>query len=47
MDVNLTSEGKTKLELGAKLSFSYEVNWRVSSRPVRLRDPEHNFSIQC
>ena len=31
VDVNLTSEGKTKLELGAQVQFSYEVNWVPST----------------
>ena len=31
IDVNLTSEGKTRLKLGEKLSFSYEVTWKKSS----------------
>ncbi|XP_068245606.1 transmembrane 9 superfamily member 3-like [Palaemon carinicauda] len=30
VDVNLTSEVKHKLELGAKLKFTYEVNWKKS-----------------
>ena len=31
IDVNLTSEGKTKLKLGEQLAFSYEVTWKRSS----------------
>ena len=31
IDVNLTSEGKTKLKLGEQLAFSYEVTWKKSS----------------
>lgn len=31
VDVNLTSEVKQKLELGAKLKFTYEVNWKKSA----------------
>ena len=31
IDVNLTSEGKTKLKLGEQLAFSYEVIWKKSS----------------
>ena len=31
IDVNLTSEGKTKLKLGEQLAFSYEVTWKQSS----------------
>ena len=31
VDVNLTTEGKVKLEKGVTLSFSYEVNWYPSS----------------
>lgn len=27
VDVNLTTEGRAKLELGAKIEFTYEVNW--------------------
>lgn len=30
VDVNLTSEGKIKLEPNKKISFTYEVNWRKS-----------------
>lgn len=47
MDVNLTSEGKTKLELGAKLSFSYEVNWKVSPLfcPKTIPFPQANADI--
>jgi transmembrane 9 superfamily protein 3 len=30
VDVNLTSEGKVKLEANKKLQFSYEVNWKKS-----------------
>ena len=30
VDVNLTSENKVKLEKGAVLSFTYEVNWKTS-----------------
>ena len=29
-DVNLTSEGRTKLQLGDSIAFSYEVIWRPS-----------------
>ena len=28
VDVNLTSEGRTKLQLGQSLAFSYEVIWK-------------------
>ena len=31
VDVNLTSEGKTRLELGATLAFTYEVSWSPSA----------------
>ena len=31
VDVNLTSETKQKLELGAKIKFTYEVNWKKST----------------
>lgn len=31
VDVNMTSEGKERLEEGKKIEFSYEVNWRPSS----------------
>ncbi|XP_015793422.1 transmembrane 9 superfamily member 3 [Tetranychus urticae] len=31
VDVNLTTDGKAKLELGTKLEFTYEVNWKKSS----------------
>lgn len=37
VDVNLTSEGKEKLELGKSLAFSYEVNWRESNVPFEDR----------
>ena len=36
VDVNLTSEGKVKLEQGTKLSFSYEVNWHES--PIKFEE---------
>jgi len=29
VDVNLTSESKVKLELGARVSFTYEVHFNV------------------
>jgi len=29
VDVNLTSEAKVKLELGARVSFTYEVHFNV------------------
>lgn len=46
VDVNLTSEDKQKLELNAKVRFTYEVNWKPS--PVSFRDRfdkylDHNF----
>lgn len=31
MDVNLTSEAKVDLKIGAKVKFTYEVNWKPSS----------------
>ena len=31
VDVNLTSEGRTKLQLGESLAFSYEVIWKKQS----------------
>ena len=31
IDVNLTSEGRTKLQLGDSIEFSYEVIWRPST----------------
>lgn len=31
VDVNLTSEARQKLELGARVKFTYEVNWRKSN----------------
>ena len=31
VDVNLTSESKKKLTLGAKIGFTYEVNWKKST----------------
>ncbi|KAG0692600.1 Transmembrane 9 superfamily member 3 [Chionoecetes opilio] len=36
VDVNLTSEARQKLELGAKVKFTYEVNWKKST--VRFED---------
>lgn len=36
VDVNLTTEGKVKLEQGIKLTFTYEVNWTPSN--VRFED---------
>lgn len=36
VDVNLTSEYKVKLELGIKIPFTYEVNWKPS--PVKFED---------
>lgn len=36
VDVNLTSEARQRLELGAKVKFTYEVNWKRSS--VRFED---------
>ena len=37
IDVNLTSEGKTKLKLGEELAFSYEVTWKRSSLKFEVR----------
>ena len=37
IDVNLTSEGKTKLRLGEQLAFSYEVTWKKSSLKFEVR----------
>lgn len=36
VDVNMTSEGKIKLEIGKEIEFSYEVNWKVSH--VQFKD---------
>lgn len=36
VDVNLTSEVKVKLENGARIKFTYEVNWVPSS--VKFED---------
>ena len=36
VDVNLTSDGRVKLAPGAKLDFSYEVNFRAS--PIAFHD---------
>ena len=30
VDVNLTSEGRAKLQLGDSVAFSYEVVWKTS-----------------
>ncbi|XP_046853365.1 transmembrane 9 superfamily member 3-like [Xenia sp. Carnegie-2017] len=56
VDVNLTSESKTKLSVGSKLSFTYEVKWKpstvkFSNRYEKYLDPNffqhriHWFSI--
>ena len=37
IDVNLTSEGKTKLKLGEEIAFSYEVTWKKSSLKFEVR----------
>lgn len=37
VDVNLTSDAKVKLEIGAELSFSYEVKWHTSAVPFENR----------
>ncbi len=31
VDVNMTTEGKTLLKRGAKIAFSYEINWKPST----------------
>ena len=31
MDVNLTSEGRSKLQLGNSIEFTYEVSWKKSN----------------
>ncbi|XP_052262723.1 transmembrane 9 superfamily member 3-like [Dreissena polymorpha] len=36
VDVNLTSDAKVKLEIGAEISFSYEVKWHTSE--VKFHD---------
>jgi transmembrane 9 superfamily protein 3 len=36
VDVNLTNEGKVKLERGAQIPFTFEVNWKSSS--VKFHD---------
>lgn len=36
VDVNLTSESKRKLTDGAKIGFTYEVNWKKSN--VKFED---------
>ncbi|CAB3367735.1 transmembrane 9 superfamily member 3 [Cloeon dipterum] len=36
VDVNLTSENKVRLDLNAKIPFTYEVNWRKS--PIKYED---------
>ncbi|XP_071528794.1 transmembrane 9 superfamily member 3 [Panulirus ornatus] len=36
VDVNLTSEARQKLELGAKIKFTYEANWKKSN--VKFED---------
>lgn len=37
IEVNLTSESKTRLRSGDNLDFSYEVNWKASSTPFNKR----------
>lgn len=37
VDVNLTSDGRVKLAPGAKLDFSYEVNWKSSPTTFQNR----------
>lgn len=37
VDVNLTSEGKTKLEVGMMLPFTYQLTWRLSTVPFTRR----------
>ena len=32
IDVNLTSEGRTRLQLGDSIAFSYEVIWKPSTK---------------
>lgn len=36
VDVNLTSESKKKLTVGANIGFTYEVNWKKSN--VKFED---------
>lgn len=55
VDVNLTSEQKVKLEIGAKIPFTYEVNWKISAvkfedRFDKYLDPnffQHRVSLVC
>ena len=44
IDVNLTSEGRTKLQLGDSVSFSYEVVWKKSTTNFEVRIWEWRFS---
>ena len=44
IDVNLTSEGRTKLQLGDSVSFSYEVVWKKSTTNFEVRIWERRFS---
>lgn len=37
VDVNLHSEGKELLKNGAKLRFTYELNWKPSTTPFKDR----------
>lgn len=54
VDVNLTSENKVKLVQGARIPFSYEVNWKESNvkfedRFDKYLDPnffQHRVSFQ-
>ena len=36
IDVNLTSEGRTKLQLNEEVAFSYEVIWKASNTPFEV-----------
>jgi len=37
VDVNLTSEGRAKLQLGDSVAFSYEVVWKTSDTKFEVR----------
>lgn len=55
VDVNLTSDNRVKLVQGARISFSYEVNWKKSNikfedRFDKYLDPnffQHRVSLYC
>ena len=43
IDVNLTSEGRTKIKLGESVAFSYEVVWKKSTTNFEVCVLSNNF----